>query len=465
MTIGSRIAELRKQKGLSQEALGEALHVTRQSISKWESDSALPEIEKLVSMSHIFGVSVGALLGVEENPAAEGTQPSAAKDELTPAQLKMVEEIVSRYTEALREENERRREEERFRASSAAKKEQEASEVQAEAQAKSRRRKEIGIVAAAGALGVVVSLFSHRLDDLDSSYRGVQNTLVNMQSSVNREINSLANRVESILAEQNALTADYGCEINAVDVKKGTVTFTLYAVPKVYKEGMKVEFVAEYGKSSASAPAGEGENARFSGELTCPLEKDTGPILLSAAFYIDGERKTQPIETYDALYEATLPIMDVHSLNLMWKAAEPGKPFSLSGCQALVRGAGYSVKELPYVGGAPRAEEVRVGIFLNRKIAAWAMPYSGEPVVVGNTSGNATAAVPEMMEGDMLFAFGDEEITLQFGDELTVAAVIIDQYGREFLVADHSLTLLEDANELVWGASTDAVLDPAGYEY
>ena len=58
MTIGQRIAELRRQNNLSQEALGEALGVTRQSISKWESDGALPEIEKLVAMSRLFGVSV-----------------------------------------------------------------------------------------------------------------------------------------------------------------------------------------------------------------------------------------------------------------------------------------------------------------------------------------------------------------------------------------------------------------------
>lgn len=38
MTIGQRIAELRRQNNLSQEALGEALGVTRQSISKWESE-------------------------------------------------------------------------------------------------------------------------------------------------------------------------------------------------------------------------------------------------------------------------------------------------------------------------------------------------------------------------------------------------------------------------------------------
>ena len=62
MTIGQRIAELRRQNNLSQEALGEALGVTRQSISKWESDGALPEIEKLVAMSRLFGVTTDFLL-------------------------------------------------------------------------------------------------------------------------------------------------------------------------------------------------------------------------------------------------------------------------------------------------------------------------------------------------------------------------------------------------------------------
>ena len=81
MTIGQRIAELRRQNNLSQEALGEALGVTRQSISKWESDGALPEIEKLVAMSRLFGVSVGALLGVEEETPAEGTEPGKTRQE------------------------------------------------------------------------------------------------------------------------------------------------------------------------------------------------------------------------------------------------------------------------------------------------------------------------------------------------------------------------------------------------
>ena len=43
MTLGQRIQELRKQSGLSQEALGEALGVSRQAVSKWEGDNGIPE--------------------------------------------------------------------------------------------------------------------------------------------------------------------------------------------------------------------------------------------------------------------------------------------------------------------------------------------------------------------------------------------------------------------------------------
>ena len=52
MTIGQTIAAERRKLGLSQEQLGEKMGVTRQSISKWESDAALPELEKLIAEQH-----------------------------------------------------------------------------------------------------------------------------------------------------------------------------------------------------------------------------------------------------------------------------------------------------------------------------------------------------------------------------------------------------------------------------
>ena len=69
MTLGQRIQELRKEKGLSQEGLGEQLGVSRQAVSRWEMDGAVPEVDNLIAMSRIFGVSLNDLLQVEEGPS------------------------------------------------------------------------------------------------------------------------------------------------------------------------------------------------------------------------------------------------------------------------------------------------------------------------------------------------------------------------------------------------------------
>ena len=84
------------------EQLGAQLGVSRQAIYKWESDAALPEIEKLVTLSRRFSVSVGWLLG-EETDTPEGADagtPADDEGELTEAQLRMVEELVRRYQAA-----------------------------------------------------------------------------------------------------------------------------------------------------------------------------------------------------------------------------------------------------------------------------------------------------------------------------------------------------------------------------
>lgn len=66
MTLGQRIQELRKGQGLSQEGLGEKLGVSRQAVSRWEMDGAVPEVDKLVALSRVFGVTLNDLLQVEE---------------------------------------------------------------------------------------------------------------------------------------------------------------------------------------------------------------------------------------------------------------------------------------------------------------------------------------------------------------------------------------------------------------
>lgn len=62
MTLGEKILKLRTEQGLSQETFGERLGVSRQSVSKWETDQSMPELDKIVAVSELFGVSTDYLL-------------------------------------------------------------------------------------------------------------------------------------------------------------------------------------------------------------------------------------------------------------------------------------------------------------------------------------------------------------------------------------------------------------------
>ena len=70
-SFGTRLTELRKQTGLSQEKFAELLNVSRQSISKWENDKAYPEMTRLIFMSDYFKVSLDKLMRGEVNQGGE----------------------------------------------------------------------------------------------------------------------------------------------------------------------------------------------------------------------------------------------------------------------------------------------------------------------------------------------------------------------------------------------------------
>ncbi|MGM9669597.1 MAG: helix-turn-helix domain-containing protein [Faecousia sp.] len=82
MNIADRIQHLRKTKGISQEELADKLGVSRQSVSKWESEQSSPDIEKIILMSDFFEVTTDYLLkGIEpvpiETPSAK-EKPNAS---------------------------------------------------------------------------------------------------------------------------------------------------------------------------------------------------------------------------------------------------------------------------------------------------------------------------------------------------------------------------------------------------
>ena len=76
MILADKIIELRKKEGWSQEELAEKLSVTRQSVSKWEGAQSIPDLDKVVQMSRLFGVTTDYLLK-DELEIAEPTMTNA----------------------------------------------------------------------------------------------------------------------------------------------------------------------------------------------------------------------------------------------------------------------------------------------------------------------------------------------------------------------------------------------------
>ena len=403
MTLGERIAQKRKELGLSQEALGEKLEVSRQAIYKWESDATLPEVEKLVALSGLFGVSVGWLLGTEEGETAGG--------ELTEKQLKMVEEIVGRYLPA-----------------------------------KSKRRRWPWVVAGA-ALCLLVGNLYLRLEDLTRQSQNLQYAVNQVETSVNRQVGGISDRVEEILKSQNDLTTDYGVELVSADLQASTITFDLHALPRTYVPGMEALFSVSCGEGGPlEFPAQRGEDGVYRAQAAIPL---TDNQAFSVVFVSpDGTRATQAMQTRTYTLRETLPDILLHdSLRCIWRESTKEG--------AITAGGSISwevwIPGLSLAGEAPaQAEQVKVGLFKNGELLFWA-----EESELTTPQGD----VKDLYFPNTRFPAAEE-------DRFTVAAIIKDSYGRVFSQKGNTYLVDLKRRDFTWTDETDtAGTDPLTWDY
>lgn len=251
MTLARQIQALRKEKGLSQEELGEKLGVARQSVSKWESGATIPELDKLIAMSRLFGVSVGSILGLEETGEPER--------ELTERELEALEAIAGRLTPPA-------------------------------AEPKKRKRWPYALAAlvVAAALGALLG----RINGLENQIHGLRSNLSDVQNTVSREVGSIGSQVRRILEEQNRVTAGESYEVTGMDLLNNKVTFALTATPREYREGMRAVFSAVGDFEAVEVPGVLGAGQTFTGSLTCPLTDD---ITLSVGFVTEESTVTQQL--------------------------------------------------------------------------------------------------------------------------------------------------------------------------
>lgn len=417
MTVGQRIAQKRKELGLSQEALGEQLGVSRQAIYKWESNATLPEIEKLVALSKIFAVPVGWLLGVEEssteNSAEERGQEQQDSGELTQAQLNMVEEIVRRYQEA---------------------------------QPAPPKRRKWPFVLAVVILVIVFARMFSMLNELQNNYNQVQNSVNYIDRNVDNQISSITNRVEDVLERMNSFTVNHSAEIVSADLVANTVTFELKAVPKTYTEGMTALFQAEYGDGVAEVEAARGENQDYAAMLACPL---TDEIVLSVVFITGDKRETQKVQSYYDLYTRSFSVQDISSGPLFFDL--DGDVFAREFVS--VRLDAYTHSEMPIA----ETVQMRLGLFENNKLVYWLEQVKEQPEsFVGDW-------------GDSLFFHNPQEYTLNRANCYSLAMVVVDEYDREIVCSEIPIVYeaggTEDEGDWTYPSNAETSRDSADWEY
>nr|WP_325188138.1 helix-turn-helix transcriptional regulator [uncultured Oscillibacter sp.] len=439
MTTGRRVAQKRKELGLSQEALGEKLGVSRQSIYKWESDSALPEVEKLVALSRLFGVSVGWLLGVEEEAAPSG-------GELTAEQLALVEEIAARYAPKPRLSGHR------------------------------RTVVKLSAVTAAVCLCLVLWGFYRRLEDLTRNDSQLQAAINRVEGGVNIQINEVSSRVEELLRQQNAVTADYGTTLVDADPSVSQAFFQAYAVPKQYVEGMTAEFYTRNGGGyqDPAVRAERKEGQRFTADLRCGLAED---IVVSVAFlYPDGTRQTQVLDRYEGLYGRTFPAVRA-DYGLGYRPVENGTfvlVMTEGECGFLDRDPSGTQPGHPALPQA-ELESLRVGLFKNKKLVDWAV-FIAEPGLLEEETtvltGEQWKALDKLRQNDgggakgcqwLNFHFAPQEVPAEAGDVFQVAAVMEDVYGRTAVRSGGAFGLDEGWKELTNLDGDTSNTDPEGW--
>lgn len=216
MTLGESIQKLRKRNDLSQEQLAGLLHVSRQSISKWEADISIPEFDKLKSLCGIFHVSMDELVYGKEN------EEQAALEE----KVAFLQDCIS------------------------------------ELQMKKPITKRLKCLCIAVLIIAVISVFS-----ISSKIR-----------NISYELDNVRNQIASLQVADNASQIQSELETDFIyenlDVENMKVDQTLHITLHEQKKDTKIWFVYKIGEETTSVEAEEIEDMVYEVTQKLPIEKN-----------------------------------------------------------------------------------------------------------------------------------------------------------------------------------------------
>ena len=382
MTLGQRIQELRKQRGMSQESLGDALGVSRQAVSKWEGDNGIPELDTLIAISRLFEVTVGQLLGIEPS-SEQKSEPATSVNQET------LESVLSRYATQTPQKEER-----------------------------SWFVRWGWVVSSAIVLTTVFIVMFAQLFSLRSTVKLLRHDLASLQVTVSNNQNNLSGQIRStlydVLAEEANLLSTFGWEIMDFDLENQTVTLCLNATMKEYAAGSKLQFCAAWSKTDGTEGQTYGdwtEGPNFQSEITIPLNHRTAISIRVED--VEGNIKEQILQN---------PIHELHPDNFHLFAYNLSSPFAIT------------VNNMSPAKPTVRAEWARIKIMSIFPDFIWPKKAVLTAYINGSEIMNESLTVtPSEQEAQVFTAFIQDfyyDLTMREGDVLDVVLTVTDNLGR-----------------------------------
>ena len=285
MTLGQRIQKKRKEKGLSQEKLGEQLNVSRQTVYKWENDQTIPELFNLIAMAEILDVRAGWLINEEES-----------ESDLQMHQLLKQMEETGRARSLQEKQN--------------------------------KKKRKIRIAALTLIMtGITITLLT-KINRLENSYQQLLNTLHTQNTVMQNQISSITFSVHQTLDRYNALTLNSDVVVEGYDYASNMVQLSFQARPRTYVSGMKTVFHIDCDGEVTDVEGVENDRT-FTGNAQVSLLAQR--ITVTVEFETGEESEIMQLVEYNELIRNTFPCYD-----FLWPLtsciSNDGKKFDDSEC-------------------------------------------------------------------------------------------------------------------------------------
>ena len=292
-------------------------------------------------------------------------------------------------------------------------------------------------------LAVLANALLGELRTMRDQYNNLSSSIYHVQSSVDSQIYGITKRVEEVLKSQNNLTAAYETAVLSSDLAANTVTFSASAAPRTFTGGMEAVFLIDSGSGPAEFPGELDEWQSFHAELTCEL---TDEIEISVVFITGDVRETQFLDEYTYLHRYTLPdplAIDVNSGTLLYHHLSKDGQLTWSSEGSVNKDYvwvyDHTNKPSDTYPGLERAEiqSLRIGFFRNQKLLCWLEPAEKPANYVG-------------FDDFRFYCFPELSVTPEPEDVFCLAAVVVDEFGREFLQEQSAFALDQEQGWLTY---------------